>query len=151
MGLLTRVLGQESRIALVACHATHPCEKCAETFASRKGFAGTSAQEAWQSSGAALLLEQTWCVPSLRHHVPYPCAAIAPPDGSPTDRRRTKCWSAICSQPEAFVRLTENEVHVLDELYRVEKATAFKAGYSHIQSATPARTSQGKMVGHVRR
>ena len=68
-----------------------------------------------------------------------------------TDRRRTRCWTSIQSDPAKFTRLSEAEVRKLDAWYRAQKALACRAGHSHVQSAKPAMTNTGKMVGHVRR
>jgi len=68
-----------------------------------------------------------------------------------TDRRRTRCWTSIQSDPANFTRLSEAEVQELDAWYRAQKALACRAGHSHVQSAKPAMTNAGKMVGHVRR
>ena len=66
-----------------------------------------------------------------------------------TDRRRTRCWTAIRTDPGNFIRQSPTQVSELDDWYRKQKALAFKTGHSHIISAKPARTSAGKMVGHV--
>ena len=68
-----------------------------------------------------------------------------------TDKRRTKCWTAIRNGPNNYTRLSESQVEELDIWYREQKTLAWKAGHSHVLSIKPARTNVGKMVGHVQR
>jgi hypothetical protein len=68
-----------------------------------------------------------------------------------TDRRRTKCWTAIRNSVSEFERLAESQVQELDAWQREQKRLAYRAGHSQIIAAKPAKTSTGKAIGHVRR
>jgi len=67
-----------------------------------------------------------------------------------SDTRRDKCWCEIRAHPRKYKPLSAELVADLDEKDKVSRPDAQKQGKSHPTAVGSARTSGGKLVGHVR-